>query len=192
MSTTTLSKSEQTALAECEAIIERNLESFVDAGNALLRVRNEKLYRAEYGSFQEWCEGKWKISDRHARRMIDAAEVAGNLQNGPVGPVPTTERQARPLTSLVEPEEQQEAWQAAVQASANGAPTAREVEAVVEKMKPAKARPVDSGDDETHSEGLHFAGLAIDDLKLIHPNDTQRAEAFKKVTLWIARQEKIE
>ncbi len=44
---------------------------------------------------------------RHANRLIEAAEVVRNL--GPIGPIPQTESQARPLAQL-EPEVQREVW----------------------------------------------------------------------------------
>ncbi|MCA9993718.1 MAG: hypothetical protein KDE29_22205 [Anaerolineales bacterium] len=48
------------------------------------------------------------MSRFYAHRMIAAAEVADNLL--PIGNIPATESQARPLTAL-EPEQQREAWQ---------------------------------------------------------------------------------
>lgn len=45
------------------------------------------------------------MSRFYAHRIIDAAEVANNLL--PMGNIPATERQARPLTRL-EPEVQRE------------------------------------------------------------------------------------
>lgn len=77
--TATLSKVEKSALSECEEIVERGLVSFVEVGNALLRIRNERLYRSEFGTFQEYCEARWQMSDRHAGRMIDAAEISAHL-----------------------------------------------------------------------------------------------------------------
>ena len=47
-----LSKSENTALAECEAVIERGLATFVEVGRALLHIRDERLYRAAHRTFE--------------------------------------------------------------------------------------------------------------------------------------------
>jgi len=71
-----LCKVELSALAECEEIVERGMASFIEVGNALLRIRHERLYRVEFGTFQEYCEARWQMTDRHARRMIEAAEAA--------------------------------------------------------------------------------------------------------------------
>jgi len=93
-----LATTDQCALAECEAIIERGRDTFIEVGNALLRIREERLYRAEFGTFQEYCEAKWGMSKTHANRLIDAAEIAENLT--PTGVTPSSERAARPLKSL--------------------------------------------------------------------------------------------
>ena len=66
--------------------------------------------REHYGTFEEYCRERWGFSDRHARRLMDSAEVITNLKSGPIGPVlPTVEAQARPLTRL-EPDIQRQAW----------------------------------------------------------------------------------
>lgn len=119
---------EKSALAECEAVIARGMDTFVEVGNALMNIREERLYRAEFGTFQEYCEARWSMSDRHARRMIDAAEVADNIGSGPMGPV--SERQARPL-AILPPEQQCEAWQSAVESAPDHKPTAKHVAAAV-------------------------------------------------------------
>src|SRR5262245_26470570 len=107
-----LSVGERGELARCEAVVERGLATFVEVGSALLSIRECRLYRAEFGTFEEYCRARWGMSKTHANRMIDAADVAGNLT--PTGVIPTTERQARELASL-EPDRQRIAWSRAVE-----------------------------------------------------------------------------
>lgn len=180
--TTALTKPEKSVLAELEAEIERGLNNFVDVGNAFLRIRNERLYRAEFGSFQEYCEAKWQMTKVHAYRMIDAAEIAENLKGNQLV-TPTTESQLRPLRNL-EPVQQREVWkEAADTAKKPGAPTAKEVKLIIDKVtKPERINYVPSN-------GLQYADMAITSLEKIQPNDTQRSRAFNKVTNWIAQQE---
>lgn len=125
------------ALAECERIIARGFQCFVDAGIAMRRIRNERLYRKHYSTFEEYCLERWDFGRNYVNRLIQAAGVVENLV--PIGTIPETESQARPLTQL-EPEQQCEAWSAAVERSETGHPTAREVEAVVREMKPKPTR----------------------------------------------------
>ena len=73
----------------------------------ILEVRNKKLYRIEYGTFEEFCEKELGFSDNYIHRLMNSAKVVENL---PIGKyLPQTESQARPLTKL-EPETQREAW----------------------------------------------------------------------------------
>lgn len=130
MDFTDLSTVERDELARYEKTIERGLETFVKVGNALLAIRRDRLYRVTHATFEEYCVGRWQMTRAYADRLIGAAEVVGNLT--PIGVVlPTTESQARPLTKL-EPEQQIEAWQEAVETAPNGKVTAAHVERVVD------------------------------------------------------------
>src|SRR3954468_15009600 len=108
---------------QLELVIERGLHTFVEVGQALLEIRDRKLYRAEYPTFEEYCKQRWGWSKSHVNRQIDAAGVIQNLT--PIGVIPQHESQARPLTSLP-PDDQRAAWEAAV--AANGPqPTAKQI-----------------------------------------------------------------
>lgn len=135
-----LAKTEASALAEYEAVIERGMETFVEVDNALLKIRDERLYRAEFGTFQEYCETRWEIDRRHANHLIDAAGVVENL--GTIVPKPSSESVTRPL-AVLPPPEQRNAWRAAVASAPNNKPTAKQVAAAVDKMAPARSRPAD-------------------------------------------------
>jgi len=126
------------ALAQCERVIERGMQSFIDVGNALLKIRDEELYKGAYPTFEDYCVKRWKWHRAHAYRMIDAAKVVHNLS--PMGDIPETERQARELTSLP-PAQQREAWNAALKLCANGIPTARQIAAVVDQISPPRPSP---------------------------------------------------
>ena len=79
------------------------------------------LNGAEFGTFEDYCRDRWGISKTQANRLISAHEVVGNL--APIGVIPVTESQARPLTRL-ESSDQIAAWQQAVETAPNGKVTA--------------------------------------------------------------------
>jgi hypothetical protein len=147
---TALSEREAEELATCERIIERGLRTFLEVGSALLKIRDLRLYRNEYATFEDYYRERWSLERSQVYRLMDAAEVTRNLQSSPMGevPLPSNERQARPLTKLKDPEEQRKAWERAVTTSA-GRVTAAHVEQVVKEMlaqaAPAAAAP--SGDE---------------------------------------------
>ncbi len=64
--------------------------------NALLEIRDSRLYRQQFPTFEAYCRERWGIGLRYSNRLIAAAEVVGAL--GAIAPMPATESQARPLT----------------------------------------------------------------------------------------------
>lgn len=129
-----LTVSEQGQLAQCEAIIERGLQSFIEVGNALATIRDQRLYRATHATFEDYCQDRWGLTRRHINHTIAAAQVVENLGNlGTMVPKPANERQARPLTKLP-PEQQREAWEEAVATAPDGRVTAAHVERTVKRL----------------------------------------------------------
>jgi hypothetical protein len=128
-----ISLAESKDLIRLESIVENGLQSFVVVGEALIEIRDRKLYRVEHATFAEYCKVKWKMSDRRARQLMGASEVVADVsKSGTI--VPKSESQARPLNRL-QPGQRAAAWQEAVESSPTGTPTAREVEVAVVKVK---------------------------------------------------------
>lgn len=122
-----------TALAECEAVIQRGLATFVEVGQALLRIRDERLYRESHGTFEDYCRERWDFSVAQGKRLIAAAEVTEAM--APIGAVPTTESVARELAPLrAEPTQLREAWSEAVERNGDK-PTAAQVREVVDEKR---------------------------------------------------------
>jgi hypothetical protein len=174
-----LTSVETSTLHHLEEIIEKNLQTFYEVGNALLQIRDDRLYRATHKTFEEYCKEKWDIGKSHAHRLMDAAKVIGSLS--PNGEVPKTEAVVRPLAPLP-PDQQREVWKEAVDTAPAGKVTAKHVQDVVEKMKEPKAPVV-----RLVSDAMSFATIAISQLERIRPDDPKRIEAFGKVSLWIEK-----
>lgn len=132
-----LTDDEDAALARCETTIEGGLQTFYAVGNALAEIRDERLYRASYRAFEDYCQERWGMTRQYANKLIAAAETVENLEtivsSVPGFPLPTTESQARPLTSLA-PDKQIGAWTEAVGRS-GGQPTATVVEQVAKEWQ---------------------------------------------------------
>jgi hypothetical protein len=116
-----LSTTERSLLQECEAVIERGVKTFVEVGQALLQIRDERLYRASHKTFEEYCRERWDWSRSYVHRQIEAAQVAENLL--PIGNI-QNEAQARELAPLP-PDSQREVAGRAFQTFNGKLPSAR-------------------------------------------------------------------
>lgn len=128
---------EAAELARHELTIATGLQTFYAVGEALLAIRDGRLYRADYATFEDYCRDRWGMSRIQAHRLIDAADVRAELL--PTGnTLPANERQARPLAAL-SPDQRREAWGLAVELAAdhtpNGQPTAQLVAAAVAHVR---------------------------------------------------------
>jgi len=190
MESKALTVPETQQLASLEATIERGVKTFVDVGNALVAIRDGRLYRAEYGTFREYCKQRWGFTDRRARLLMSASEVVANVQSGSIDPLPATESQARPLSKLPA-DKQPEAWQAATgRAEGEGRRvTARDVEEAVVEVMPDEAgesRPrVVHTETYPVSHAKQFASMAIRQLERIQDDDPCALEQLNRVIDWI-------
>lgn len=89
-SLTTMERSE---LGRLERTIETSLDSFLATGYALADIRNLRLYRAAYKTFEAYLESRWGFSRSRGYQLIACAEVSTV-----VGAADLTERAARVLT----------------------------------------------------------------------------------------------
>jgi hypothetical protein len=122
---------ENTRLTELESTIEHGLQTFVEVGNALMEIRNGRLYQAQYDTFEDYCRERWVMGRSYVNKLISASEVVQNLGTiVPRNELPQTESQARPLSQLT-PDQQREVWPLVLETAPNGKPTAAIVESVV-------------------------------------------------------------
>lgn len=109
---TLITGDERRKLQSLESVVARGQKAFVEVGCALAEIRNSKLYRADFKTFEDYCREKWGWEKRHAYRLIEAADVAKTC---PVGHELTNERQARELAK-VEPAARAEVLEIAAEA----------------------------------------------------------------------------
>ena len=179
-----LTTTEQGRLDELEGIIERGQKTFVEVGQALAEVRDSRLYRLEFSTFESYCQKRWGWSRRTCNQLISAKSAVENL--GAIAP--KSESQVRPLTKLNDqPEKQKEAWEKACReteredSEGNPNPTAKEVKAAVDKQTEEPAREKEKAKrlgPYVPSEGMELAGAAIAQLDRISANDAELEEAM--------------
>jgi hypothetical protein len=184
-----LSRQEQQELAALESTIQRNLSSFYEIGIALMTIRDKRLYRDGFDTFEHYCRERWQFARNYANKLIASSQVIENLNKGTI--VPKTESQARPLTKL-EPEQQKEVWEKAVQTAPEGKITARHVQKIVnEAMETKRPEPETSTYNRVEaqpvSDAMVFAGMAISQLERIRSDDPKRIQALDRVAQWIQK-----
>ena len=91
-------------LQKHEAVIERGLATFVEVGEALLAIREQRLYLGEYTTFEAYCQDRWGWTRQRAHQQIQAAQVAGALST-----TVDNEAQARELAPLIDDPEAMQA-----------------------------------------------------------------------------------
>jgi hypothetical protein len=114
------------ALADDEVILREQLEYEVEQGldgafkvaNALLQIREKRLYRSTHATYEEYVEDRFQMSSRRARHLTFAAGVVKSLEDAGVSELPTNESQVRGLQGL-SPEDYKKVWEEA-QRVANG------------------------------------------------------------------------
>jgi len=74
-----LNAEERRSLKSLEKVIESGVESFVATGSALKQIRDERLYRESYKTFESYVKDKWDFERRHAYRLIDASDIKADL-----------------------------------------------------------------------------------------------------------------
>jgi hypothetical protein len=149
------SSDEKVMLEAAEKIIATGLKTFLQVGEALALVRDQRLYRQSHDTFEDYCHSRWNITDRRARQLIDAAAVVTGLPTGTT--VPVNEGQARELVGL-DPQEAATVMQTAEEStggkvtatavrearratfSPSGKPDARSTREMGESVPPVRAR----------------------------------------------------
>lgn len=166
----TLNEAEARECSECEEIIRRGWDSFLEVGFALVTIRQKRLYRDRYGTFDDYCRQKWEFSKTHANRLIEAASVSAILT--PIGVKLKSESQARPLVGLA-PQKIPAAWRKAEELAGDGEVTAKVVRRAAEEFKvgsPQTSRTASARKSRSKATSLEPA------LKLL----AKAEKAFKK------------
>ena len=141
-----LSEDEERERHRLELRVER---AFYEAGVALRRLRDTRLYRSTHRTFEKYCRDRFGFTYRHGNQLIAGSLVIENLQmgtnrsqndnDGHLGTnrsqiLPTKLEQVKPLTAL-EPMEQRQVWQEAVEAAGGKVPNGRIVKGIVSRLK---------------------------------------------------------
>ena len=166
-----LIKEERELLQKHETTIKKGLNTFVEVGQALLEIRDKKLYRIEYKTFEEYCKQKWQISRPRSYQLIEASLAIENVYPGIQ--MPKNEKEVRPLTSL-EPEVQNAVWQETVEKHGENI-TAKKVQEVANEWKETSQEI-----KQQKNEGVFVAATEKDILQKAKEIKAKKAEEYKQ------------
>ena len=136
-----LSEQEEQDLKANEELIDKGQLTFLEVGNALADIRDRRLYRVNYNSFETYLEKRWSMGKAHGYRLMEAAATHAHLSSiGDQSALPSRESQLRPFGRL-KPEEKTEAWKT-VQEMAGDEPITAKImkEAAAPFKKPSKKK----------------------------------------------------
>jgi hypothetical protein len=181
-----LSEAERAELQGCEAVIVTGWHTFVDVGLALARIRDGRLYRDDFDSFETYCRTQWQYGRNYVDRLISAAQVFTHLMTNS-HQKPDHETQLRPLIGLT-PAEAQVAWQCAVEMAGGRKITARLVKRAVHELQltPAKNQPAAKAPRQNKTEQRRLINDAIGQLLVLlgqkanHDLLTEKVEALHR------------
>lgn len=97
-----MSEKESITLAESKEFVhcEKEIRDCVlRAGKALLTIRDKRLYRADYSTFEEYCQDKWGYTRQRGYQLIEAWETLDSLPKS-CQPMVDNERVARELSKI--------------------------------------------------------------------------------------------
>jgi hypothetical protein len=99
--TTALTTPESALLLKHERTIKQTQGAFIACGKALAEIRDQRLYRAKFATFEDYCRSVWKWGSERARLLIESASIADELPPE-IKPLIQNERQARALANVPE------------------------------------------------------------------------------------------
>lgn len=189
-----LTPAETQELAQIEAEIRPHINTFHLVGTRLMEIRDKKLYREQYSSFEAYLDERWDLSKSQAYRIIRATKAAAALPPG--SPQPESVRGAlgicNPPRSRSEPDEDEESEEEAVadldadpivaRAKTNGHIPADAVVEVIEPEASDEPEPDPEPAEQTDEEWLDTLPVRSRIIEDARPMFDAEALAYRAMT----------
>ncbi len=158
MSELNLTDRESRRLKALEDNIRRSAGDMYDSMRA---IHDEKLYRDEFSSFDEYCEKRWNMSQRNARRLMEHGRVLALLGEEKVDQIgPLSESVTREVAGLPDAEKVEVIEAVATEAKKKKKKVT--ATAVRKKVEEHKREP---GDESEASGADPVESIVLDELK---------------------------
>lgn len=127
-----LSTEEQRTLADCEAAIDRNQDAFRETALALCTIRNQRLYREKFKTFEEYCQTRHGFGRKYGYRLAAAGQALSEM--GPIGDTALKNESAARELLKAPKEKRREVLERAVAESGDHPVTAAKISATVKAV----------------------------------------------------------
>lgn len=187
-----LSITERKTYKALKETIRHGLKAYIEMGQAFYRIREERLYREDYSTFQEFVVQEWSVSREFVDATIRATETAEKFQSANV-PAPVSKTHALELSKIEGDSERVEAWKHVIRIT-EGKPTVEDVRNVVREYSRApKTGPIYARksvaltpqnwkyvEEQAKARGISPSGF-LSDLILLDRKQARNAKKAKRV-----------
>jgi hypothetical protein len=176
-----LSPAEEERLQACEGAIQTTWYRIVDVGRALAEIRDSRLYRIDFDTFEDYCQKRWNFKRSKAHYLISGSRVLERVSARKDLPQPTCESQMRPLLVL-SLEHAELAWECAVTMAGARPVKARLVKRAVKilALPRVDARPPLPVDRQTKGQLRRIISETMDELLTLLVRKADHADMMGK------------
>lgn len=180
-----LSKSERARLSEITDALGVHSDGFWAVFDLLSEVRNEKLYREDFPTFEDYCKSVLGFSRQYANRMIAAREVMRDFSSPDFGNDLVSKKAAIALTKIdpkVRPAIMEDLKSAAKNGEKITEKAVKAAETAWTEVDPPELKTDDDDDEEIVSKPKQTrAELAVENASIIKKIQRALLEVIKSI-----------
>jgi hypothetical protein len=134
-SPSSMTASEKSEFRLCEQVISRHKQALIETADALRTIRDKRLYRDEFKTFENYCQERWGFNKDRASQLITAKVVLDSLPKEVITKVSIqNERQIRAISQI----SGKSLPEVLKKASENGRLSAAKIEAAAREVEASK------------------------------------------------------
>ena len=146
-----LTGKERDRLAQLEKIVDHGITTFRRVGSALVEIRNSRLYRDRFPTFEAYLKERYCLALSTATQIIASTQTAELLeQNGTQLPEGVSEAAIRPLNALGDEALQKASWELVIATCPDRVPTQPVVSKIVRIIRNAVEPVNGNGHDDSY------------------------------------------
>ena len=172
------------------SLLEKQVESgFSNAANALREIKESKIYKKQYGTWENYLKDRWGYSKMWYSHLISASEVVDNIEKvNNCLPKPSNIGQARELSTL-EPAQQVEVWEAVTEKYEPKEITAAKIKEVRQEILEPEVEVIESNsnhvDYEKRFDLMEDTGDDVVEMMQTIYHESIKLKAGKKFSDWL-------